>query len=439
MHVYLSRRCLAVLIWGIAVVGTWRANAQPVEQLAPLTDLKANRNAGLIEKFRFGQEIAYANNKEHEKALDAEAKWLVYRFTCPQFGKSEFPKYQKEIKDFAESVEKTEHRKGNRAFVQQFGPPLAKAYRVLFDTDFQTYRQPIVNAAPTLVSAAHMKEDHFGLFLAEMVSAKNKHDVIKLYAAKALREYFPVDPTETNAILTAAQKRRKERELPMIDALTKFIERPAPANMSDEERDAFHYLRREAVESLAGAQAPTVVFEKGKVEAPIAPLLLRILSPKSGLDPAPRLAERIEAAIGVCQLKYSEVPDYQPEMGPFLVGLLLHELFTEYNKDLAEIGVDTTRPARMLWSVHAKRLELALKDMVTRAKGQPIEANVKQLEATAAPVLKSMQGPAKNRQRIDQGGLITFRNMVMNFRPKSNDVFKGVKGHSITLEIAPAP
>jgi hypothetical protein len=437
MQLHFRRRWVSVLILGCACFGASSANAQPVEQLVTKSDLENSRikYAELMEKFRTGQQDPVKGNKEHEQGMEWQANYLILRFTLFQEpGKSQFAKYQKEFEAFSKSVESDDNKKKNREFVKQFTPFLLKAYDTLFDQKFHDYRQPIINVAPTLVWAAHMRGDGIGYYLAAILTdqKKNRHDVIKYYAAKAMREFFPVEPTEKGAILAGFQARRKDRELQMVDALTKFIERPAAANSEDEEA-AYHYLRREAIESLAFAQTPTVVFDKGKVDCPIAPLLFRILSPKSDLKPAPNLAEKLEAAIGACEIKYKDIPDYQPELQPYLVGLFLHEYFIEYNKDLAEIKGDTRKPARMTWKIHSKRLELALGDMVKRAKGQAgVEKNAKLLESAAVPMLGSMQG--KEYKQINQQELLTYRNSVMNYRPKTNAVFNGIKGHIIELD-----
>src|SRR5262249_9230220 len=151
----------------------------------------------------------------------------------------------------------------------------------------------------------------FGLYLVYLLTdnAKAKHDVIKMYAAHGLREYFPVAPLVEAEDIPDAQLRRKEKEVKYVDALIKFIERKPADKLTEPEQNAVRFLRREAIESLAQAQAPMVMLGKD-VEGPIAPTLLKVLAPNSGLDPAPGLAERIEAAIGICELKYSKVPDY---------------------------------------------------------------------------------------------------------------------------------
>ena len=50
------------------------------------------------------------------------------------------------------------------------------------------------------------------------------------------------------------------------------------------------------------------------MEGPIAVTLLKVLVP-GNLDPAPNLAERNEAALGLCQMNYKNMPEYDTVYG----------------------------------------------------------------------------------------------------------------------------
>src|SRR5205823_4439484 len=160
---------------------------------------------------------------------------------------------------------------------------------------------------------------------------------------------FPVVVVDANAVLAAADVKRKVREVMHVDALVNFAQRPGGDKLSEPEQNAIRFLRREAIESLAFAQAPLVAADKVKVEGAIAPLILRVLSPKGGLDPAPNLAERVEAAIGVCQMKNLDAANYNTELGIYLVGRLVNDFADAYNKDLVDMRAN--KPAQMLWKV----------------------------------------------------------------------------------------
>jgi hypothetical protein len=425
----------------LAAVAVPRAGAQ--KQLAPLNELKEGHAKAftLVEKFITGQQAPTAADKEF---MEAEAKYLVYRFSCG----GDLGQYQSDIKNWIIKVELPANRKTNGPFIRMMSPILVKACRELLDQDFLESRHAIINFAPMLAQLAKLRDEAIAEYLVELLAdheaAKgkltNKHDVIKMYAAKALREYFPIAVvSEDDEVLTDAQTRRKAREIKHIEALIKFIDRPAPKRKLDkEEEEAIRFLRREAIETLARAEAPSVLAGKKQVEAPVAPILLRVLSPNGGIEPTPGLAERVEAAIGICQIKYAKVPEYQPQLGVYLVGVLIEDLAKAYNKDLVEIlGAGKKAPA-MYWRVSAKRLDLAVKDMVVNAKGQPVETNVKKLSEGAAPILERMlSAAAKQPGAVDQTVLFNFGKMVNTMKPPANTVFKNVSTYKIELNEGP--
>jgi hypothetical protein len=440
MHV--PRRPFAILLmFAVAAAGTIRLGAQ--DQLASQNELDSlfYKHNAQFAKLASGQQAPTAADRE---GMDAMAKWLVYRFvSTPPKSPADMDKLKHAFDTYLITrAAQPEAMKGNKEFVRQFNPILIKRYRDLFDRDFQDYRYPIVNAAPTLVQVAKLRDDAFGDYLAELITKEpDKHDVVKFYAVRALREFYapgerstnaekvqpakPVVPVQAGAVLGDATQKKMERDLRYANAVLKFAEnRPGAGKLPLEEQEVLRIFRRHAIETLAAMQAPTVVYDKNKIDPPIAPFLLRVLSPYTDLEPAPGLAEKVEAAIGVCQMQYKNVPEYQPELGVYLVGLLVADFMTEANKDVGQIAAGKS-PA-MHWRLADKRLELALKDLVNNAKGQPVEANAKRLEAAAGPLLKDM-GKGKTIQGINPGMLNEFRKMAMSMRPKSNEVFKGMK------------
>jgi hypothetical protein len=437
-----ARRPFAILLlFAVGAAGTIRLGAQ--DQLASQNELDSlfYKHNAQFAKLRSGQQAPAASDRD---VMDAMAKWLIYRFVAtPPKSADDMGKLRHNFDLYLVGpAVQPEALKGNKEFLRQVHPILIKRYRDLFDRDFADYRYPIVNAAPTLIQVAKLRDDAFGDYLVELLSDKaNKHDVIRFYAVRALREFYapgerisnfdkaqpakPIVPVQAGAVLGDATQKRMERDLRYAGAVLKFAEnRPGAGKLPLEEQEVLRIFRRHAIETLSAMQAPTVVYDKNKVDPPIAPFLLRVLSSYTDLEPAPGLAEKVEAAIGVCQMQYKNVPEYQPEISVFLVGLLLADFMTEANKDVGQIAVGKS-PA-MHWRLADKRLELALKDLVTNAKGQPVEANAKRLEAGAGPLLKDM-GKGKTIQGVNPGMINEFRKMVMSMRPKSNEIFKGMK------------
>ena len=434
------RRSLAVFAVVLVAAEAVPCACAQGQQLAPLADL----NKARIDKFARIAQMKTGNGAPvgagDKEAIDIEARFLVYRFTAtPQ----DMPTFQRDVRQFVDLVMSTENDKKNEAFRKQFGPALAKSIRDVFDLPFADNRYAITNLAHMLPVFARMKDDKFGEYMVEILTdygeekgkALNKHDLIKMYAARALREYFPVNcisPDEEN--LGPNTARRKAHELLYVDALAKFIERPGMDKLADDEKAAMHFIRREVIETLAGAKAPSIVAGTAKIEGPIAPTLLKVLAPKSGLDLKPQLPEKLEAAIGICNMNLKNSGEYQPELGLHLVAMFVHEFAVEYNKDFAIFGEKDAAPkARMEWRIQSRRLEEALKEMSKNVKGQPIATEAKRLEDYATETfLRPMQG--KKQTQITQGTLEPFRNEAMKLRPKNTQVYKTVKDYVITLE-----
>ncbi len=303
-----------------------------------------------------------------------------------------------------------------------------------------------------------MRSDAFADFLAELITdgeanKGTRHDTIKLYAIRGLREYYapgeradkaqparPIVPVDADELLATPVANKAKRDVRYMNAVLKFAEnRPGVAKLPPEEQQAIRILRRAAIETLAATQAPLVTYSKKSAEAPIAPFLLRVLAPKSDLQPAPNLADKVEAAIGIARMKYKKLEAYQPEVGVYLVGQTLAEFMTAENKDVGAVdSPDSHKVAAMHWRIDARRLELALKDMVVNAKGRPVEKLARKLQEGAAPIL---DGVAKGRPErgkillvaINGPQLAQFRKMVTTLRPKSNQVFKDMPKSTIDL------
>src|SRR4029079_11996231 len=123
----------------------------------------------------------------------------------------------------------------------------------------------------------------------------------------------------------AEQNAKRKHDATNVDALVKYIERPAPnlKNMQPDEIATLRFLRREAIIALAAAGAPAVTAHPKAPRRPldglVAPTLMKVLT-KNGLQPPTSMNEKIEAAIGLCNLEYPWMPEYRPELAVYLVG-----------------------------------------------------------------------------------------------------------------------
>src|SRR6516225_3481832 len=182
------RGSVAVLALALAAASACRVAAQ--DQLASLADLEKARSAAYtrISQLRSGQPATAAD----KDVMDVEARFLIYRFTVRP--PADMAKFQKQLKEWVDLVEGPDKEK-NRAFVKQFTPILITRIKDVFDakgpdgtaaSGFLEYRYAITNLAPMLVHFGRQKEPAFADYLADLLMDKEKHDLIKMFAARAL-------------------------------------------------------------------------------------------------------------------------------------------------------------------------------------------------------------------------------------------------------------
>jgi len=305
--------------------------------------------------------------------------------------------------------------------LKYLGPQLYLRYKEVLDLDFVNFRTSVLHAALCLPELARLKQDDIGKLLTEVAADKDRHDAVKLHAFKGMREYFPLQPiTDDDDLTVASIKARKARDTARVEALTNFIEMKRPTPSDKGELDAIRFVRREAIQTLAQAQAPAVAAlkKKGEVEGGVAPTLMRVLI-KDGIEPEPSLQEKIEAALGLCHLKVGSVQAYEPEMGVYLVGRLLDEFVRTYSGEWGNLKKQVPRVA---WKIQSERLRLGLEEM---------EKNCKETKAAAAAarIRGAAVGQYLNKIK-DHGGVEgpgALRGVADKDRPKTNTLFKGFK------------
>ena len=144
--------------------------------------------------------------------------------------------------------------------------------------------------------------------------------------------------------------------------MTRFILRPEPTPPNPDTLEAYRYIRREAIETLAKGGWPAVNSYRenvgSKVEGPIALTLMKVLVP-GNMKPTPTLAERNEAALGLCQLKGTATYEGKVTL-PYIAETLI-ELNKTYAEDLPNIKEGK---ARFAWKIEGARWKKALEVLV---------------------------------------------------------------------------
>ncbi len=371
--------------------------------------LKAEFNApGVFQKrLDLISGVRQPSGAEDQKLIDVMARFFVYRVTwLSSKAPGEMEKIHVELeRNLISQVLGSGNAKGNKVFVEQLGKELAKRLEEVLALDFTENRTAVLNGALMLPPIAKMRQEYVGDLLAKLLQDPKRHDAVKLYAAKALREFFPARVLTVNDDPKDSRVKDKfKRDTERLNALVGFISRPGPAKADEGERDAMRFMRREAIISLAniGVPALSALKKSGEVTGPAAYALLRMLvKGKGAYTPPTALAERVEAAIGLCHLKGPERDtDYDPSVAVYAVGLTFHDFAKSYQEDFVNLAQrkDLKNPKHesklptMHWRVQSERFKYAMQDLVGQAKGTPAQANAQTLSKAVALTATTIAG-----------------------------------------------
>jgi hypothetical protein len=350
-------------------------------------------------------------DKNDVDAVKMAAEKFVYQFTWKDTYRIK-PGAAVEMATCQRQMEQAAKTPGTQAFLDAFSGEVVQCIKKVWTYPVnETNRQYCTNVALLLPVVARGKSEVFADFLAEVVADPKQNPLYRFCAVKGLREYFPVAKVQGED----AKDQKRQRAIQRVDAVIAYITQDwgVPAERPDDPRgrelyDAAIFQRREGVRTLALAGAAVVDLEKNnnkavKANGPAVVTLLRVLS-KGGLTPTPSLAERCEAAIGICQLQGSTLEAYQSPLAVALVGQALVDFCEGYNKDFD--AVSTKKIPLLPWKIYADRLEAALKDFdrnlprETPGQQKALE-QVKLLYRTAGTVLGNIKStPPKTIDKL---------------------------------------
>jgi hypothetical protein len=231
-----------------------------------------------------------------------------------------------------------------------------------------------------------------------------------------------------------AQAEKSRREQARLDTIVKFIDSPYPLNVQDQEhQDALVYARREGVKALAQFQAPALELGKAAVKGPVAYHLLKVASgsPVKGALPY-TLAERLDAAVGICQLK----PGAKPDLSAFVIANLMPDLANAYAEDFAFFNAklpkdEPKRQSLLPWKVYALRLDAGLTTMQNNIKDSKDSAKkVQDLHTSVDKMLKDIG----NHRQLDLNQLLPLvQQAAQALRPATGEVYPGNKEYVVPL------
>jgi hypothetical protein len=414
---------VGVALVGVALVALAASlGAQEATQLINNKQEDAFRSI----RFQFQQKMLTGQDTSATKEqLELASRFYVSRVTYAT-AHSDSKLMGTIVKDFEDMIGVALGRNvtNNRELLAKATPLFVQRFKEIFELDFKANRISIVNAAVMLPHFAKLKQDEIGDFLAALVDDAKKHDAIRVHALKGLREYFPAKAFTKFEAENKQTLEKKDRDLRRVGALVKVVDRKMPPMNDPQKIGAFRYVRKEAVASLAEAQIPAVLAKDGKIEGLVALALVKVLAQKT--EPTPSIGERLEAGIGICNMKARDVEEYDPAIGVYLFGVFLTDLVSEYKKDLNNIkqALKNRQPTYFAWKVESKRLDAAISELM-RNTGPALGKDLPKLQAfetAARAVLRDMYGSDAIGREQD------LRKAVQNLRPKTKILFKDNKG-----------
>ncbi|MFO0928635.1 MAG: hypothetical protein U0736_16700 [Gemmataceae bacterium] len=372
-----------------------------LKKARPTRDLRTGLFKGSI--------TAEPNNKEHQEAAEIAAKEVVYPLVWEQ---------DKGLRPEAKETAEDRQRRLNRlnSLVEEFDSRLVQMTRFTDRTAAmqQMYCKAMMTAAPEViqkgkviagVNAARMLEqitqrraqrgvlesekewvqavlprlaDGNGDRLVEtcltLITDPKANAGVQYYLLRCLGNLLALPPQ--NPPLVKAENQEKA-----IAAATKLIDRAVafPKATPRQEVEGYKMLRQQAVRVVATARTPVV----GKEQPALT--LARVAGADGSLVPAPRITERLEAAVGLARLMNASAkfPDFQPDYAAAQIARFIVDLGLQANPNLDSKPMARVQP----WRIAAARMIEALDALQASVKVPYVQDVVKQ----AIPVLNSLE------------------------------------------------
>jgi len=305
------------------------------------------------------------------KQSDTLARFLVYRMTKKQ-------EYHSKPGDMAGLVRQCEVALTRALPPEAVNVPLGQAFvKKMLEALAQVLAPPDqlpitrVNAARVLARLASVS----GLpetsdVLVKLITDPYKGDGARYWAFRGLRGLYEKNPKPPTG----------ERRQKAVEALVQFIEKlsKVTAETPIEELDGIRIVRREAIRALGVIRDPGVAKKKGSEAALV---LVRILRGDKEVIPEPRLDERVEAAVGLANLRPDAGADYQAGYAIANVGQFLVEFLSLWGARNREIS-------REPWKVYCARMEESLQELAVALPG---DATVKGVVPAAVALLSGIR------------------------------------------------
>jgi hypothetical protein len=388
------------------------------QELGTVADKEAFDNLTVKSKFmELVRNLKEYNpqSKEHADYIEKAAKFYVWPLTWSTVRNAAdqknygFPKVHERFKEVMED-EATRASK-NKEFMKAFVAALIPRFKEVLNRKLDNKTQEVTHCALMLQQLGKSKTDAASDFLVSIAKdPKQYHPFVRMCAIRGLGEIPGWGPEKLKDMTGGDPKvmsEKRAKDLERLETIKDFIYRPMqteemPANPSPEHVDAYFFLRREGVKALAGFQTPALEYDAktGKVVGPAAFYLAMMFSRDQQGKYNLNLSERLEAAIGLCQLLPNDIPAYRAEVGLFLVGMTLAELGTEYIDDYLYFTVKSKDPkdkefpprqSKLPWKATKERLQQALDEMAKNlGKNSELGKTTDAMKKEAGQILEAM-------------------------------------------------
>jgi hypothetical protein len=364
---------------------------------------------------------------ENRRVLEMAAKWYVNRLTWPQFykGPEEGPietihasKMAPLVAEANRQLPEYRTHKGldakQEAFVNEFSKQLIAQIKTLL----QAKEWPIsrINAAMILAHLGKVGYEPAADAMVDLISDPKETDAVKLYALRGLKDLFALQHLPERPYTFQNKERERKSILALLDFLVRKVNL---AGASEEEVNAFRWVRREAIKALAETRYPAVMNDT-KVVGPTAWQLLRVCC-KDGFDPEPSLAERVEAAIGVLRLNPRLSPGYNADYAVHGVGALIRDYVSSYNKDFRD-----NKAKSFVWKYDALRLAAALQVLRGNLSAVRNPAAAKFVTDLILKYESCLRTIEDARQVVADSDKDSLEQLIDNNQPAATSVYEGV-------------
>jgi hypothetical protein len=431
------RRLLPML--GIFVLGAVLLSPIQGQQLGTRenTDLAFSKIRDQFNKLLSGEVPPDA--ARDKLLLEVAGRYYVFRVTWPTLQNEKWEQGMGRVQlDFEKVMNDAATKEGkNKVFMKLLAHQLIDCLKKVFvEQKYEAATSTaLTNAALMLPVLAKCKQPEVADFLLELTRTDGKgrpalHPFIRMCAIKGLGEWSAPGGPVVDGTNDKGAGAKSLRLLGSLDAMIHFVDLPyPPEGQGPEYDDALAFVRREGVKALAQTHVPAFEANKDVVKGPVAYQLMRVASGSPvKMGPPYTLSEKLEAAIGLCNLK-SGPARYNVELGAFMVGKVVAEFADAYVEDYHYFSVKDKerRQMRLPWKLYALRLDAGLKAL---SANLPKDSPVGQKLKSGTNAARLLDDIAKGKE-IDSAAAL--QQEMEAVRPAITEVYEGNKEFTVPL------